>query len=449
MNVRKLFMRTRQLALLSVLGCSLGHGTPSDAQEASVDPLSLNDCVRIALAHHPLLKASIEEQIAAREAVGEARSSYYPTLGVRGGVSRWQNHAFLPSGFSAPDLSSTIGPTDDWSAGAFARYMLYDSGVRRSELDRAKAAEAIDIENGESTRLNVLYEVHLTFYQFASALELKTVARKSLANAESHFNAATDRQLVGDTTEADVLRARVEVDNAKAELIRAQSSIYIAAGALNMAMGLPAEQPIAINARATQGVDTNETPITEWIELALEHRPEIKAMQSTVEATQYQMEGARAAFGPKIYAEGSYGWRDDDSSLNDEAWSIGVAVELSLFEGYSKRHQLNRARAETAKADAVLERIKQGVRKDVWNAYAQVQEASELIHATSTQAQHAEESLRLMAARYKVGSAPLTDLLDAQTALTAAEVRHVQARWGTQQAQATLRRATGLLAAEE
>jgi len=54
-----------------------------------------------------------------------------------------------------------------------------------------------------------------------------------------------------------------------------------------------------------------------------------------------------------------------------------------------------------------------------------------------------------MSARYKVGAVTVTDLLDAQTALTAAEVQHVQARWGCQHALATLRRATGTLVAQE
>ena len=220
-------------------------------------------------------------------------------------------------------------------------------------------------------------------------------------------------------------------------------------GDLNIAMGVPAELPVDIDVDAGSAPCSSETGVGELVEQAIETRPEIQTMQSAVEIAQQQVQAVRAAFGPKVYADASYGWRDDNSSLDDEAWSIGVSVELTAFEGFSKRHQLARARADAAKADAMLERVKLAVRREVWTAFARVQESGELVRATATQAHHAEESLRRMSARYKVGAVTLTDLLDAQTALTAAKVRHVQARWGCRQAEAALGRAVGTLNGEE
>ncbi len=454
-NFHRLFQRRRQAAILWLVVGGLFCATTGSAQVSiagadatATNRLTLSDCSRLALTQNPLLKASAADQTASHEAVGEARASYYPTLGVRGGVSRWQSHAFLPSGIIAPDISSVVGPTDDWSAGGFARYVLYDGGVRRAALDAAKAAGAATGANNEVTRLSVLFDVHQAFYELAVAIELRTVADKSLANAESHFGAAKDRQAVGDTTESDVLRAQVELDNAKAELIRARTLIHTAKGNLNIAMGLPAELPVDIAEDVDSVTCTNAMDVAAFVQQALEIRPEVKALQSTVEGARHQVQAAKASFLPKVYAEASYGWRDDNSSLDDEAWSIGAMIEFTAFEGFFKRHSLARARAEAARSEAMLERVQLAVRRDVWTAFARVQESEELVHAAATQAQHAEESLRLMSARYKVGAATVTDLLDAQTALTAAQVQHVQARWGCQHAQATLRRAIGTLTEE-
>ncbi len=458
MNTRcRFFKRLHALRLAALLGLIAGGlcAAASAATEPVLADLSasnrfaLSDCTRLALAQNPLLKATTQDQAVARETVGEARASYYPTLGVRGGVSRWQSHAFLPRGIIAPNLSSTVGPTDDWSVGGFARYMLYDGGVRRAALDMARVGESASAEDADAIRLMVLFDVHQAFFQLATALELRAVAAKSQANAQSHFADARSRQAAGDTTEADVLRARVEVDNAQSELISIDTLIGTARGDLNIAMGLPAELPLDIVSDDTAESCSNEVSVTGLVAEALATRPEIKAMQSAVEQAQHRVLAAKAAFGPKVYAEGNYGWRDDSASLDDQAWSVGVTVELTAFEGFSKRHALARTRAETAKAEAMLERTTLAVRREVWTAYARVQESDALVHATATQAQHAEESLRLMAARYKVGAVTMTDLLDAQTSLTAAEVRHVQARWGCRQAQSSLRRATGTLTEEE
>jgi len=189
--------------------------------------------------------------------------------------------------------------------------------------------------------------------------------------------------------------------------------------------------------------------IANLLEQAIRTRPEVKAAQSAVATAQHQVQAAKGSFGPKVYADGSYGRRDDSSSLEDEAWFAGISVELTVFEGFSTQHKVARTRAAVAKAEAGLDRVRLVVRKEVWAACARVQEARELVKATTTQVHDAEESLRLMSARYTAGAGTITDLLDVQTALTAAEARHVQARWSCQQAQSSLRRATGTLTNEE
>jgi len=410
--------------------------------------MTLQDCTRTALAQSPLLKATAQDQIASREALGQARGAYYPTLGVRGGVSRWQSHAFLPSGLDSPSLSSVVGPTDDWSAGGFARYLLYDGGIRRAGLAAATAAEAAATHNGEATRQSVLFDVHLAFYQLAVTLELQAVAKNSLTNAESHLEAAKNRQKAGDTTEADVLRAQVEVDNAKADVIRTESLVRIARGDLNAVMGQPADTPVDIDAGDAALSTGKDRDVSSLLEQALLERPEVKSAQSAVAAARQQVEAAKGAFGPKVYADGSYGWRDDAASLDDETWFAGVTFEFTAFEGFSRQHQLNRARAEKAKAEASLERVKLAVRKEVWTACARIDESTELVRATTTQVGDAEESLRLMSVRYKAGAVSVTALLDAQTALTASQARHVQARWNCRQAQSALSRATGTLSSQ-
>ena len=239
-----------------------------------------------------------------------------------------------------------------------------------------------------------------------------------------------------------------KVDNAQSDLIQTDSMISTAKGDLNVTMGLPAELPLDIDVEGIPASCSNDVSVTDLVAQAIATRPEIKAMQSALQRARHRVRVAKAAFGPKVYAEGNYGWRDDSPSVHDEAWSVGLAVELTAFEGFSKRHALARARAEATKAEIMLERATLAVRRDVWTSYARVQEAIALVYATLTQAQHAEESLRLMSARYKAGAVTMTDLLDTQTALTAAEARQVQTRWGCRRAQSSLERATGTLTAE-
>ncbi len=97
-------------------------------------PLTLATCVRIALDENPTLRAAQEGVAAARESVGMAKAPYYPTVGLDAAYRRWETHAFLPEGLSGMGRPSVIGPTDDWSSGLRARYLLFDSGKRAAQL---------------------------------------------------------------------------------------------------------------------------------------------------------------------------------------------------------------------------------------------------------------------------------------------------------------------------
>jgi outer membrane protein TolC len=243
-----------------------------------------------------------------------------------------------------------------------------------------------------------------------------------------------------------VSRAQVEVDGARAELIRTESQVRIARGDLNAVMGLPAEAPLDVDAGSIAGPSDEPLDVGALIEQAVRVRPEIKAAQSAITAARQHVEAAKGAYGPRVYADGSWGWRADSASLDDEAWFAGVTVELTVFEGFSRRHALKMSEAVAARAEAILDQVRLAVRREVWTACARIQETRELVRATVTQVRDAEESVRLMAARYRAGAVTVTGLLDAQTALTAAQARHVQARWGYRAAQAALRRATGAAA---
>lgn len=445
-TARRRRMGAGGLALLgAVIATLAGAQAPADD---GARRLTLEDCAATALERSPLLDVAAQERLAASAASGEARAAGYPTLGLRAAASRWQNHAFLPGGLDNPSLSSTIGPTEDWSAGGFARYLLYDGGARRAGVGTAEARESAAALHGEAARQRVVFATHQAFCQLAVALELELVASNALSGAEAHLRAARNRRTAGATTDADVLRAQVAVDNAMADLIRARTAARVAAGDLNAVMGLPAETPLAIDPAGEPPGPAAQPDSVPLADRALEARPEVRAARSALEAASRQVQAAEAAFGPRVYADANYGWRDDSSSLSDEAWAAGLTVELTAFEGFSCRSRLARARAEAARARADLDESVLAVRREVWEACARTREAEELLSATETQVRDGEESLRLTAARYDLGAATVTDLLDAQTALTAAHGRRVQARWGCRLARSALQRATGTLAAE-
>lgn len=408
--------------------------------------LTLEGSVRIALDKNPLTRAAQEGVVAAGEAAGEARAPYYPTLGLRTGYSRWQQHAFLPSGVSIS--SDEIGPTDDWNAGLEARLTLFDSGERRAKLRTALAEQGMAEEDAAKIRQDIALDVHQSFYSLVAAGENLSVAEKNLARAEDHLRLTQTRHEAGAVPIADVYRARVEAADSRLELVRAKNLVRITSGDLNTAMGLPVELSIDIDARAEKIESPENIALDEAFDQAVHLRPVLRAALQGIAARRHRVDEARSAFGPKLQALGNYGWRDDEFLPEDEDWLVGLSVELPLFTGFSRKHKLARTTAEQRRTEAETTRLLHQVRREVWTAHSKLTESFEAVQAAGVLVKDAQESMRSTRRRYEVGAGTITDLLDAQTALARAEAVDVAARWDYHIAKAQLHRSTGNLLVE-
>jgi outer membrane protein TolC len=410
--------------------------------------LDLESAVRIALDTNPLNRAAREGVSAAVQAVGEARAPYYPELGLKAGYSRWERHAFLPSGVLRPEISSTIGPVTDWSAGLVSRYTLFDFGQRRAELASARAKQSATEYDSERVRQDIALAVHEAYFRLAAALEAEAVARRALERAEDHLRLARTRKEAGAVPQADVMRAQVEVADAKLALERAAGTVRVARGDLNTAMGLPVEMQVQIEVTAREFAPPNQIDVIRALDEAVAARPELKAAAQRVAAAGRGVDMVKSTFGPRVRAEAAYGWRDTTFFPNDKDWAVGATVELPLFTGFARKHKLAGAKAEASRQKAEEERLVQTVRQQVWSAYSKLRENYEAALSTEVLLKDAHESLRLANERYKAGAGTITDLLDTETALARAEATRVNALWEYQVARSAFQRSVGNLASE-
>ncbi len=351
----------------------------------------------------------------------------------------------MPERLTGGTQPTTIGPTNDWSFGVKASYTLFDSGNRAAQLKRALAQQGIAEEEANRIRQNIAFEVHRKFYSIISTLEARKVAEENLRRAKEALRVAKLKESVGTTTHADVLRAQVEVANAKLELVKTERAIRIARGRLNTVLGLPVEQELTLSAKMDNVVPPTESNLPELLEQAIHSRPEVKVALHRIGAAESSIRVAKSAFGPRLKVHGGYGYRDTDFLPEDKDWSVGISIELPVFEGFSRTHALTKANHTLSKEEAEIRQLVLQVREDVWTAYQKVMEAQEAIKAADILVNEARESLRLSKQHYEAGVSTMNELLDAQTALARAELIAVEYHWQYYIAKATLEYATGAI----
>jgi outer membrane protein TolC len=421
------------------------HDTTERQRRPAVEPLSLEACTRIALDTNPLAQAAREGVEAARHVVGEARAAYYPEVAARAGYQRFERHIFLPEGLTArQNVPPTVGPTNDWSANLRVRYTLVDFGERRARLQAALAQQEVAEEEAAAIRQDIALNVHQAYYGLGAARENLDVARRNLTRAETHLTLAQKRKASGAVPKADVVRARVEVADARLALVRAEALVQTLRGNLNTAMGLPVE--IALKVRMPRDADAGEArSLTAALDAAVRARPELRAALQRVAADRSGVEAAESAFGPRVVTEASWGRRDDAFWPDDPEWSAAALLEWPLFTGGSRTHRLARSKAELAREQAETRRLVLQVRDEVWSAHWRLKEAREALDASEALVADAQESMRAVRERYEAGADTVNDLLDAQTALARAEAVRVEAELDCHIAHSAFRRAVGTL----
>lgn len=421
------------------------------AEEPKLRILSLEDAISIAIDQNPSKKAAQQGIVIAENDVVATFSAYYPDIDFIGSYTRFRERIFLPV-FNIPGFVNTpilnnpiVGPTNDWNIRIEGSYILYDSGERLAKLRASKANSQIAVEETDRITQEIILNVYLAYYNTLSDIDLYNVAIENLKRSEDHLRIVQERYRVGDVPMADLFRMQTEVAESRQTVVRTKSLVRISMGNLNVTMGIPPNTEFELQKTSISPIDPNTLSITDSFDNALKYRPEIRSQSYRIDVKSNGIDQARSAFGPKVLATGKVGKRDTDFFPSDTEWAIGVGVTVPLCKGFRDVANLRKAQGEYCQEVEGYKSISLTIRQDVWNAYSHILESIESINTSIAQVKDAKESMRLSKERYAVGSATITDLLDAQTALLQAEATYVNSFNNYLSSMATYIWAQGLL----
>ena len=177
----------------------------------------------------------------------------------------------------------------------------------------------------------------------------------------------------------NVLRAEVELANARPRLIRARNAYRIAKNNLVNLLGynLPKEVwediPLQVTGRleAQEGFDL-QLPVA--VAQALENRTELGYLRKAVALTQESVINAQAARKPSVQAFTGYGSRNsmftDDLTRDVSGWFAGATLSWDIFDGLYTKGRIDQAKALHRRAQVELDDTTRRVELEVRTAYS-------------------------------------------------------------------------------
>lgn len=413
--------------------------------------LELNELIQQALQSNPDVASALERIHIADAALAGARAEFFPRLSVSEsyGISDNPVQTFMfqlnqaqlnfDQDFNDPSL------TDNFHTQVLAQYNLY-SGGRQMAAKRAAAAEREAAVSGlEGVQNQLVFRVTEGYYRLLQAHELLQIRREAIEQVEHHLAIVQTRLRAGTAVKSDVLSVEVRLAEVQEALIAARNRFELAWMVLDNVVGVPVpreELPQTVPpAPGSERVSELETLIEE----ALRSRPEIGRLARKREAASAHIRAARAAHYPTLDLTAHYDAFTGDLASGDTNFFVGLVAQLTLFDGGRTRSQIQQAQARLHKLNAQQRGLLSDIELDVRRAYLQLQEARGRLRVATGAVKQARESLREIEIRYRAQMATLTELIDAQVALSRASARLANAQAGIEIARSDLERAAGRL----
>jgi outer membrane protein TolC len=424
----------------------------TSSQQASIlnAPMSLADALNIALKQSPTILKAQKDLEASQGVVIQTRAIAIPRLEASGNYSAIETSDVDRPPTTIPGF--TFGTDQSWATRIRLTQSIYEGGRIASSLRTAKLIEERSALDYQTAIADTVLAVQVAYDDVLLYAQLITVQEASIELLTRELTDTTRRFNAGTVPRFNVLRAEVELANARPKLIRARNRYRISRNVLVNTLGfnLPKEvtEDIPMTLTGKLDADAYNIELGRAIALGLERRPELGSLRKVQSLRQEDIVNARAGYKPSFQAFAGYDAHSSifSSDLTTEVhgWITGVEMNWDLFDGFRTKGRVKEAQAQFEKAGVEFDEAQRRIELEVRTAYSTFIESAEVLKSQQLAVEQAEEAVRLASARSSAGTGTQLDVLSAQTALTDARTTQVQALYDYSVARSRLDRATGV-----
>jgi TolC family type I secretion outer membrane protein len=416
---------------LAAAGCAL-------APAANAAPLTLDDCVGLALENTLVVEQARGGLRSAQADVTGARAAFLPRIDLGGSITRAE-----PRLVRIGD-TDVLFDEDEWNYSATANLLLFDGWGNVSSYQSASRGRSAAEDRLLATRQEVVRETERRFFEVKKTHELLGVQQEAANLSGEQLKKTQAMKDLGAATKADVYKSEVDHANNRLEVLRAQRNLDLAKAALATYLGLDPRGDIEL-AEEDLGVETDLTLETS-LERAQQQNPELRAARRSAHANAAAVTAAKSDLWPSLsaFANKRYSWTTPTQLEDDTVdWAYGLSLDFTVFDGFLTKSRIRRAQSERLTAERTVESTERDVIFAVREAWLDLEIAREAIRVSEEAVRSSEEDLRLAQERFKIGEGTILDVIDAQVNLTRSRSNLVNATYDRRLAVTALRTAVG------
>lgn len=493
--------RKKQTGTVAVLALLVLIFSWQHALEASSDTetmiLTLPDAISIALRQSPEITAAKQGLELAMSRLRESQGNTGPKISIQASgqgtlipLSKEVSTSSAGSSMTVTASQSLQGVMAKPFSVGLSPQELSEINLQEAELDFAKTEQKVVLDT-ISAYLNVI-----------KAQQLRDLTGVNIEKTERLLEEVETKLDLGLATQLDLMRTQNQLDQAKFNLMKAEDSLASAKRSFALMLGFPPEtefrltDPSEVLEALQIKVDKYDGyELDKLVAIALESRIEMIQADLSCLKAEASIETVKRSLKPSVNLYANYSHQDVSSfsasaSLNlstgDAGWnmslssrgssgqspdrdfsqgatslqnpdagflpksssSVGFNVAFSLWDGGVAEEKLKQAELSLKAQEIARDRQRQAIIEEVYQASTTVKHARINLELARKTVLEAKDFLEVTEARFEMGVAVVTEVIDAAQSLSQAESGVVDALFDYYLAQARLEKAIGLLGTE-
>lgn len=412
--------------------------------------ITLEEAIRIAISENASVKVADLEI----ERTGYARkgtySSLFPKIDGTGSYQRTIKKqvmymdfnlggAGLPGGDSGDGGESgkgggsngiEMGRWNTWSAGVSASLPLVNAQLWQS-LKISDQDVELAVEKARSSRLETVTQVKKAYYTVLLAKEAFDVYKSVYENALENLQLTEKKYNAQRASELDLTRAKTNLANAIPNVFDSENSVQLGLWQLKAVMGIDLDTDIDVVGTIGDYAAELAAPLPEGLSLDDNSTLRQLAIQAGQLAGNIKLQ--QYANIPSLALAFSYSLNamTNDFVFKDYRWSpysyVGLSLSIPIFNGGKRYFAIRQAKVQAAQLDIQRANTERQLQIAIRSTLSTMGTATKSYASASSAVETAEKAYKIANQSYEVGRSTLTDLGDAQLALTRARLGVCQA----------------------
>jgi outer membrane protein TolC len=426
-------MKSFHLFLIFTLLTWIENGITRESS-AQLKPISLKECLELSLANSPRLKVAGLEQIRLQHSYKATVGNGLPQVNISGSWDDFVNlpTQMIPNFFSDPPNPSEMipvqfGTTYNITGALDVSQMLYNqSWLVALRLER-QMQQQNEIET-EKSRIEVVHEVAQSYY-------LAQITFRQIRNMEDNIAKLEKAEKIAGSQYENGLIMRIDLDrivvqklNLITDLERLGVVYQQELAMQKYFMGLPQETEIILSdSLLVSAFPDQKGNLNDHVEIRL------LEMQKQLAGSTVRLD--QAAYFPSLTFIGSTSYVNQSNSWylfgKPTDWFntslLGLRLSVPVFSGMQRHYKVSQSMIELDKLRIMEEDTQKMIRINSDDAWRKLQSSSAAEKRQRDNKMLAERVYIISQEQYQKGVIPLTDLLNAETALSDARTNHTYA----------------------